>query len=261
MTEKSKSVISRVLNILGWVLFGFLVLVILLLLFFGLMNRKSLFGLRAYTVLSDSMQAVFPAGSLIVSQEVDPDTLVVGDIITFTRESDGETVTHKIGKIEEDSVTGYNVYYTYGTTTGEYDEDPVHRNYIQGKYVFHIAGAGYFIQFIKSPLGYVLLILIPFALLIVSQGVKVVRNFRLYQEEGKSEIRTERQKLEDEREETRRLLDELKKMQQQLQDAQNGNTAPTSEDSSPTEQGKEDSALDSSEQTSSADSADNNSNS
>lgn len=253
MTEKSKSVVSRILNILGWVLFGFLVLVILLLIFFGLMNRKSLFGLRAYTVLSDSMQAVFPAGSLIVSQEVDPDTLVVGDIITFTRASDGETVTHKIGKIEEDRATGYNVYYTYGTTTGEYDEDPVHRNYIQGKYSFHIAGVGYFIQFIKSPLGYILLILIPFGALIVSQGVKVVRNFRLYQEEGKSEIRTERQKLEDEREETRRLLDELKKMQQQLQEAQNGNTTPTSESG--------ETAPAQSEENSSSDNADNNSNS
>ena len=227
MTEKSKSVVSRILNIAGWVLFGFLMLIIILLIFFGLMNRNSLFGLKAYVVLSDSMENEFPAGSVVFSTEVNPDELKVGDIITFTRESDGVTVTHKIGKIEMDVRTGYNVYYTYGTVTQEYDDDPVHRNFIQGKYSFHIVGLGYLLDFIKSPAGYIFLILIPFGVLIISQALRVMKNFRLYQEEGKSEIRTERQKLEDEREETRRLLDELKKMKEQLNLSQSENTTST----------------------------------
>ena len=230
--EKSKNTVSKILNICGWVLFGFIILVVLILIFFGLFNRGSLFGVRAYTVLSDSMQAQFPAGSVIFSSEVNPDELSVGDIITFTRESDGETVTHKIGKITHDDKTGYDVYHTYGTTTGEYDEDPVHRNYIQGKYAFHIVGLGYFIQFLKSPIGYILLILLPFGALIVSQGVSVVRNFKLYQEEGKSEIRSERQRLKDEREETQRLLEELKKMQEQLKNQTSSEPTTTEQSSS-----------------------------
>ena len=215
-TEKTKNTISKILNISGWVLFGFITLIVLLLLFFGLFSKGSIFGVRAYVVLSDSMKKEFPAGSVVFSSEVNPDDLKVGDIITFTRESDGETVTHKIGKIEFDDSSGYDVYYTYGTTTGEYDEDPVYRNFIQGKYSFHLPGLGYFLQFLKSPVGYILLILVPFGALIISQGVTVVRNFKLYQEEGKSEIRSERQRLQDEREETQRLLEELRKMQDQL---------------------------------------------
>ncbi|MBR2988498.1 MAG: signal peptidase I [Clostridia bacterium] len=215
-TEKTKNTISKILNISGWVLFGFITLIVLLLLFFGLFSKGSIFGVRAYVVLSDSMKKEFPAGSVVFSSEVNPDDLKVGDIITFTRESDGETVTHKIGKIEFDESSGYDVYYTYGTTTGEYDEDPVYRNFIQGKYSFHLPGLGYFLQFLKSPVGYILLILVPFGALIISQGVTVVRNFKLYQEEGKSEIRSERQRLQDEREETQRLLEELRKMQDQL---------------------------------------------
>ena len=64
--------------------------------------------------------------------------------------------------------------------------------------------------------GYIFLILIPFGVLIISQGINVMRNFKLYQDEGKSEIRSERQQLLDERAETQRLLEELRAMQEQL---------------------------------------------
>ena len=234
-TEKTKSTVSKILNIGGWVIFGFIALIVLLLLFSSLFTKGAIFGVRAYTVLSNSMENEFPAGSVIFSSEVNPDELKVGDIITFTREKDGETVTHKIGKIELDKSTGYDVFYTYGTTTGDLDEDPVHRNYIQGKYLFHVVGLGHFIQFLKSPVGYIFLILVPFGVLIVSQGINVVRNFKLYQEEGKTEIRNERQQLLDERAETQRLLEELRAMQEQLRQQTEQQTPAPTEQTNPEE--------------------------
>ena len=48
-------------------------------------NDRSLFGYKAYVVLSDSMSATdFNAGDLIMVKEVDPTTLVPGDIIAYT---------------------------------------------------------------------------------------------------------------------------------------------------------------------------------
>lgn len=61
---------------------------------------RSVFGYKAFIVLSDSMSATdFSAGDLVLTKEVDPATLQAGDIIAFqstNTESYGEVVTHKI---------------------------------------------------------------------------------------------------------------------------------------------------------------------
>lgn len=45
---------------------------------------RSIFGYKAFIVLSDSMSATdFDVGDLIISQEVDPATLKEGDIISY----------------------------------------------------------------------------------------------------------------------------------------------------------------------------------
>ena len=61
---------------------------------------RSLFGFKAFIVLSDSMKATdFDAGDLVLVKEVAPTTQKEGDIIAYTSQNTsnyGETVTHKI---------------------------------------------------------------------------------------------------------------------------------------------------------------------
>ncbi|MBR3620807.1 MAG: hypothetical protein IKN56_04805, partial [Clostridia bacterium] len=60
-------------------------------------GNRSVFGYKAYIVLSDSMKATdFEAGDVVVVKEVEPSTLKAGDIITFTSRNSasyGETIT------------------------------------------------------------------------------------------------------------------------------------------------------------------------
>ena len=60
---------------------------------------RSLFGYKAFIVLSDSMSATdFSAGDLVLVKEVDPATLQEGDIISFSSQNTsnfGEIVTHR----------------------------------------------------------------------------------------------------------------------------------------------------------------------
>ena len=184
---------------------------------------RNLFGYKAFIVLSDSMSKTdFSAGDLVLVKEVDPSTLKEGDIIAYTSQNTsnyGETVTHKIRKRTTDA-NGEPGFVTYGTTTDTDDETVVTYPYVLGKYSSHIPKVGAFFQFLKSTPGYIVCILVPFLLLILLEGIRCIRLFRKYKAEQQAELQAERDKIEADRAETQRMMQELLAMKAQM--AQNG---------------------------------------
>lgn len=194
-------------------------------------NDRSIFGYKAYIVLSDSMSATdFDAGDLVLVKTVDPTTLAPGDIIAFTsqdEESYGQTVTHKIRSLTTDA-SGNPAFVTYGTTTDTDDPTPVTYPFIQGKYEFRLAKVGTFFQFLKTTQGYIVCILLPFLLLILYQGLNCVRIFRMYKAEQMAEIQAEKDALEAQRKQSEAMMAQLLEMKQQMAAQQ----APPEEDPS-----------------------------
>lgn len=192
---------------------------------------RSLFGYKAFIVLSDSMSKTdFNAGDLVLVKAVDPATLREGDIIAYTSQNSanyGETVTHKIRKITTDA-NGDPGFVTYGTTTDTDDETIVTYPYVLGKYEKHIPKVGTFFQFLKTTPGYIVCILIPFLLLILSEGIRCIRLFRNYKAEQQAELQAERDKIEEERAETQRMMQELLQMKAQM--AQSGGETPKADE-------------------------------
>lgn len=188
-------------------------------------NDRDLFGYKAYIVRTDSMSATdFDAGDLVLVKEVDPVTLREGDIVAFISQdadSYGETFTHKIRSITV-SENGERSYITYGTTTDTDDPTPTSDLYILGKYQFAIPRLGTFFTFLKTTPGYICCILLPFLILIGSQGVTTVRIFKQYRAEQMEEIARERAGIEAEREESRRMMAELLELKAQLARQQGG---------------------------------------
>ena len=180
---------------------------------------RNLFGYKAFIVLSDSMSKTdFNAGDLVLVKAVDPATLREGDIIAYTSQNSanyGETVTHKIRKLTTDA-NGDPGFVTYGTTTDTDDEIIVTYPYVLGKYEKHIPKVGTFFQFLKTTPGYIVCILIPFLLLILSEGIRCIRLFRNYKAEQQAELKAERDKIDAERAETQRMMQELLKMRAQM---------------------------------------------
>jgi signal peptidase len=183
-------------------------------------NDRNLFGYRAYIVNSDSMAATdFNAGDLIFVKEVDPNSLREGDIITFisqNTESFGETVTHKIRKLTRDA-SGNPGFITYGTTTDVDDATVVTFPYILGQYQSHLPYVGTFFNFLKTPQGYIVCIFIPFMLLILYQGVNCVQLFRRYKSEQVAEMEAEKARIEEERAQNAKMMEELLALKAQLQ--------------------------------------------
>ena len=218
-----KKVMKTVSGVLVWIV----VLIAVAMMIFTIVsvntfnrNDRALFGYKAFIVLSDSMSATdFDSGDLVVVKEVaDPSTLQEGDIISYQSLNSanyGETVTHKIRQ-RTVNANGEPGFITYGTTTGTDDEIVVTYPFVQGKYQFAIPKLGSFFVFLKTPLGYVICILIPFLLLIFYQALNCVKIFRQYKVEQMKELQAEKDAIEAERRKSEAVMEELRAMQAQM---------------------------------------------
>ena len=224
--QQKKRGAKTALHVIKNILVGLIVVVAIFMMIFTVVSvtvldrdERSLFGYKAYIVLSDSMSATdFEAGDVVLIKEVDPATLLEGDIIAYrsqNAESYGEVVTHKIRQRTTDE-NGNPGFITYGTTTNADDEGVVTYSFILGKYQSRIPKVGTFFQFLKTTPGYIICILIPFLLLILLQGINCIQLFRQYKREQIEEIQKERKQVEAERAENRRMMEELQQLQQRL---------------------------------------------
>ncbi len=202
--------------------------------------NRSLFGYKAFVVLSDSMSTVngdaskgyFNAGDVVLIKEVDRATLKPGDIIAYrsTNESNyGKVVTHMIRSLTT-TADGHPAFVTYGTSTDTDDDNPVTHGYVLGKYQTAIPKVGAFFLFLKTTPGYIVCILLPFLLLIGIQGFNSIRLFKKYkaeqlaeleakQEAQRQELEAQRQELAQERKRQEEMMEKLLKMQEAMEKA------------------------------------------
>ena len=224
-----KKVLNIIKNIFVWLMVALAVcMMIFTVVSVNTFDRsdRSMFGFKAFIVLSDSMSKTdFDAGDLVLVKEVDPSTLKEGDIIAYTSQNTsnyGETVTHKIRKLTTDA-NGEPGFITYGTTTDTDDETVVTYPYVLGKYKTNIPKVGRFFMFLKTTPGYIVCILIPFLLLILIQGLNCIKLFRRYKLEQMAEMQEERAKIEEERAESQKMMAELLALKAQLAEKENQN--------------------------------------
>ena len=225
----NKKALNIVKNILVWTFVGIAVIMMLFTLFsvntFDKTDRD-VFGYKFFIVQTDSMSDTFRAGDIVIVDEIDPTTLVAGDIITFISQNEdsfNKTITHKIRSLTKDD-NGEPAFVTYGTTTDSDDEAVVTYPYILGKYSFHLPWIGRFFQFLKTTPGYIVCILVPFLLLMIYNGVVAIGAFRKYKKEEMQELDAEKKKLEEERRQSLEMMAELQKLKEQLA-AQQGEAA------------------------------------
>jgi len=108
----------------------------------------SVFGYKPFIVLSGSMETKIHVGDLIITKEIDPETLQVGDIIAF-RDAENTVTTHRIIDIvEKDGVT---YFITKGDNNNSQDQNLVEYDDVEGLYVTRIPGIGTMLNEIAKP--------------------------------------------------------------------------------------------------------------
>lgn len=158
---------KKVKNVLVKLSLTLIIVSVFSIVFFDHSNRE-IFGYKVVSVKDDSMiEAGFDQDDLIVIKNINPFVLGKDDIITFRSTNPGnyfEITTHKIRErtIDKDNYPGF---ITYDLSTGQDDNNLVKYEYILGKYTGTLKGAGIFFRFLKTTLGYICCIFLPFTIL------------------------------------------------------------------------------------------------
>ena len=233
-----KKIGNIAIKIVTWLLVAFTVFMMLFTIISATTvdrNDRNIFGIRFYIVQTDSMSPSennkdmdvhFNAGDIILVKNVkDPSKLRAGDIISFVstnEDSYGETVTHMIRRPERNDEGKLIGYVTFGTNTGVDDEAIVEPSYVLGEYCGKLPGVGNFFAFVKTTPGYITCILVPFLLLILYNGINVIRLFKRYKKEQNEIIEAERAELAAERKQNEIMMRELLELKAQLQQQTKG---------------------------------------
>lgn len=228
----SKKILNILTKVVTWILIVFTVAMMIFTVFTVTTvdkNERIVFGLRFYIVTSDSMSPSdknadldihFNAGDIIISRVVkDYSSLKEGDVISFVSmnsDSYGETVTHMIREVKRNESGKIVGFVTFGTNTGTNDKMVVEPDFVLGKYVTKLPGAGNFFAYVKTTPGYIICILIPFLLLILYNGINVIYIFRKYKKEQTAIMEAEKAEIAAERQRNEEMLRELQALKEQL---------------------------------------------
>lgn len=171
----------------------------------------SIFGIRMFSIQTESMYPNLVPGDLIFDTSVDDASeLQVDDIITYWTVINGERVlnTHRICEIYDGG--GYLIFGTKGDKNTVADPLTVHESEIVGKYHSKISGLGKVFDYLQTSTGFLVVVVVPvfvfflyylvqfFRVLFEYQNVK--NRIKYEQERGRTEdLLAEHQKKEEEK--------------------------------------------------------------
>ena len=166
MTQKRP--LRTALSLIGYLLcalLGLMLLCNLVIIIQGVISPNtppSVLGITPMVVQSGSMsgsaEGHIEVGDLILVGPADPETLQIGDVITFRE--DAVIVTHRIVDIRS-GADGSRQFITKGDANNIEDELPVTADRIIGQLRSRIPHVGNFATFLQKPLGMVIFIGIP----------------------------------------------------------------------------------------------------
>jgi len=152
-----------------------LVMVIIALTLFVLVAPH--FGFAFLTVMGGSMSPTITSGSLVLVAPVASSDIQVGDVIAY--KAGGEhslPVMHRVTDIiNQDSSLNFQ---TAGDMNKYPDNNPVSSDSVIGKVRFHVPGAGFIFNFMKQPMGYGLVVGIPFMAMTVVMVRRLLKGIR-----------------------------------------------------------------------------------
>lgn len=149
-------------SIAGWLALAALTAVVLGLLAITL--GPKLLPYQALVVRSGSMAPTIPTGSVVFYKKVDAKDVAVGDVIVFSRpDQPSERVTHRVYSIGRSDTGRY--FTTKGDANGTPDAWRVPAVGTGWLEAVHVPVVGYVLYWLQSPLGRLLLLVVPAVLL------------------------------------------------------------------------------------------------
>ena len=124
-----------------------------------------LMGAQLQAVLSGSMAPTYPVGSLLVIAPIDASDAQPGMPIAFVDPgTPGRLVTHRVISV---ITTPSLQLITQGDANATADPLPVPARMVRGRVLWQVAGLGTVLTWLQWPRGFVILVVVPAALLLL----------------------------------------------------------------------------------------------
>ena len=181
--SKSKRIINTVINVI--LVIAIVVAVIATYVSFVSTSGNgvpNIFGLRLFSIQTDSMYDTLMPGDLVVGTNVkDKGELRPGEIITYWTIIDGERVlnTHRIIEVYDGG--GYWIFQTKGDNNTLEDPLTVHESDVVAKYSFRIPGIGKVFNYLQTSTGFLLVVVLPVFIFFIYHLVQFFRVLFEYQ--------------------------------------------------------------------------------
>ena len=189
--EKGHSTVKKVFTVIGNIIIWLFVIFAAVVTIFTFAARSSEDGVPSIgtttilTVSTDSMSPEFKAGDIIIGQKLLPDEQVAlqkGDVITYDAgDLDGngsrDLNSHRIIEVIKGE-DGNISYKTQGDNVLTPDPDPVDSENVICKYTgTKFAGLGSVLNFLQTPTGFLLVIVLPLVLFFIYELIRFIRKF------------------------------------------------------------------------------------
>ena len=165
---------NKTLKIIGNILYILLFVIVLLMLVVVILQRASdnsisLGGYRLFTVATGSMEPKYEVGDILISKEINPKDIQIGDDIVYRGKEgsfNGKVVTHQVVSIRDEE--GNKKIITKGIANTE--EDPeIDSTQVYGKVIYKVQTLSFISQIIKNIYVFYFIIFVPIAIIIFRQ--------------------------------------------------------------------------------------------
>ena len=230
--DKLKKVIKMSMNISFY-------LIIISLILFAVANMRikkenniaNIFGYGFLSVQSNSMLGElddsFEKGDMIfvkLLDETDRENLSVGDIVTYYDMSIRAFNTHRIVKVnlEEDYVITQADYNPVSQSANTSPDQPITFDQVIAVYDGHVANLGTTLDYVQSPNGFAVVVILPVLIILFYEGFNLLRNIMALNKEKleskyKEDLNKTHELLEIEKQKMREaLMKELRQKEESM---------------------------------------------
>ena len=175
MKEKIQKIKNnKVLKIIGNIIYVIIFIFILLILAVAVLQRTTnnevtLCGYRIFVVATGSMVPKYEVGDVLVSKEIPPEEIKVGDDIVYTGKEGSfkdKVVTHQVIFIEKEN-ENYRIITKGIANTGEDPE--ITQNEVMGKVIYKLGLLSFFQRAVSNNYVFYFVVFVPIALITYRQ--------------------------------------------------------------------------------------------
>ncbi len=157
-------------------------------------NKISFYKYRMFTVISGSMEPVYSIGDVLISKDVNPSTIKVGDVISYQGVSGDfkdKVITHQVTRVVTDE---YGKYYFHAKGTANLVEDPiVSEDQVYGVVIYRSRILSLIYRIVSTNIGFYLFIIIPLIFII---GSEIVNALLHKEEQRRKELKERKEEKE-----------------------------------------------------------------